>query len=96
MILQAAGFQTAFDAFAADCVQQPDCPLGTDPAQADARFRALVDPLMDKPAATTDPRGLSYTDAITGVQQALYSPNLWGPLRVGLAELAAGDAGIRC
>ncbi|UOT01918.1 alpha/beta hydrolase [Rhodococcus opacus] len=90
VILQAAGFQSAFDAFAAECMQQPDCPLGTDPAQANARFRALVDPLIAKPAATTDPRGLSYTDAITGVQQALYSPNLWGPLRGGLESLQTG------
>ncbi|RZK94334.1 MAG: alpha/beta hydrolase [Rhodococcus sp. (in: high G+C Gram-positive bacteria)] len=90
VILQAAGFQDAFNAFAAECMQQPDCPLGTDPAQANARFRALVDPLITTPAATTDPRGLSYTDAITGVQQALYSPNLWGPLRGGLESLQTG------
>lgn len=90
VILQAAGFQAAFDAFVADCVKSQDCPLGTDPAAADARFRALVDPLVDKPASTTDPRGLSYTDAITGVQQALYSPSLWGLLRGGLSSLADG------
>jgi pimeloyl-ACP methyl ester carboxylesterase len=90
VILQAEGFQKAFDAFVADCMRQQDCPLGTDPAQADENFRALVDPLIAKPAATTDPRGLSYTDAITGVQQALYSPNLWGPLRGGLQSLRTG------
>ncbi|SDE28899.1 alpha/beta hydrolase [Rhodococcus tukisamuensis] len=90
-VLQAAGFQQAFDAFAADCVAtSPDCPLGADPAQAVARFRALVDPLVDRPAQTTDPRGLSYPDAITGVQQALYSPNLWGSLRSGLSALGEG------
>ncbi|MEV0948357.1 alpha/beta hydrolase [Rhodococcus sp. NPDC049939] len=90
MILQAAGFQDAFNAFAAQCMQQQDCPLGNDPAQANARFRALVDPLISKPAATTDPRGLSYRDAITGVQQALYTPALWGPLRGGLESLESG------
>ncbi|EOM76049.1 alpha/beta hydrolase [Rhodococcus rhodnii] len=88
---QAEGFQQAFDAFAADCTARPDCPLGTDPAGATARFRELVDPLIDTPAATTDPRGLSYGDAITGVQQALYSPNLWTPLRGGLAALTRGQ-----
>ncbi|MFC9788675.1 alpha/beta hydrolase [Rhodococcus sp. NPDC127528] len=89
-ILQAGGFQRAFDAFVADCVTKTQCPLGTDPARADARFRALIDPLIDHPAATTDPRGLSYKDATTGAQQALYSPNLWGALRSGLSELADG------
>ncbi|MEU8894426.1 alpha/beta hydrolase [Nocardia sp. NPDC048505] len=87
---QAAGFQKAFDAFAADCAAQPDCPLGAEPAQAVGRFRALLDPLRDKPAATTDPRGLSYGDAVTGVQQALYSDSLWRVLFTGLAELPQG------
>lgn len=90
VVAQAASFQVAFDAFVADCVTYADCPLGTDRAAAVARFRELVDPLVDTPAATTDPRGLSYRDAITGVQQALYSQQLWGPLRGGLSSLADG------
>ncbi|MFC4372625.1 alpha/beta hydrolase [Nocardia halotolerans] len=88
---QAAGFQGVFDAYAADCATRPDCPLGTDPAQAVARFRELVDPLMTAPAATTDPRGLSYNDAITGVQQALYSEQFWPQLTQGLTELREGE-----
>nr|WP_296771771.1 alpha/beta hydrolase [Rhodococcus sp. (in: high G+C Gram-positive bacteria)] len=88
---QGAAFQGAFDAFAADCAQSESCPLGTDPAAANQRFRALVDPLIDKPVATTDPRGLSYDDAITGVQQALYSQTLWRLLRAGLTELGEGQ-----
>jgi len=91
VVLQAAGFQRAFDAFAADCARYDTCALGTDPAQAVARFRALVDPLITAPARTTDPRGLSHRDAITGVQQALYSPSLWGSLRGGLRSLADGN-----
>ncbi|MEV6280440.1 alpha/beta hydrolase [Nocardia sp. NPDC051832] len=87
---QAAGFQKAFDGFSADCAKQPECPLGADPAQAVARFRELVNPLQDKSVATTDPRGLSYGDAITGVQQALYSDSLWRVLFTGLTELRQG------
>ncbi|MFE7801768.1 alpha/beta hydrolase [Nocardia sp. NPDC057440] len=87
---QAAGFQKAFDGYSADCAKEPDCPLGTDPAQSVARFRALVNPLRDKPAATTDPRGLSYSDAITGVQQALYTDEFWRVLTLGLSELRDG------
>ncbi|QCQ91568.1 alpha/beta hydrolase [Rhodococcus sp. SGAir0479] len=89
-VLQGEGFQKAFDAFAAECGRSVDCPLGADPAAATVRFRALVDPLVARPAATTDPRGLSYDDAVTGVQQALYSPNLWSSLRGGLSQLAEG------
>lgn len=87
---QAAGFQAAFDGYAAACAREPDCPLGTDPAAAVSRFRALVDPLVERPAATTDTRGLSYGDAITGVQQALYSDDLWQVLTLGLTELREG------
>ncbi|AYJ50056.1 alpha/beta hydrolase [Rhodococcus sp. P1Y] len=87
---QGAGFQGAFDAFAEDCAESDACPLGTDPTLADEQFRALVDPLIDRPAETTDPRGLSYDDALTGTQQALYSQSLWRPLKVGLNELMEG------
>ncbi|NLG55939.1 MAG: alpha/beta hydrolase [Rhodococcus sp.] len=90
VIAQAEAFQLAFDAFVADCTSLPDCPLGSDPAQAVDRFRDLVDPLIDTPAETTDPRGLGYRDAITGVQQALYSQQLWGVLRGGLTSLTNG------
>ncbi len=90
VVLQGAGFQQTFDAFATECAKSPDCPLGNDPAAANGRFRALVDPLLTHPAATTDPRGLSYDDATTGVQQALYSPSLWSSLRGGLAQLTQG------
>jgi pimeloyl-ACP methyl ester carboxylesterase len=87
---QAAGFQAAFDDYAADCAQDPDCPLGTDPAKSVDVYHSLVDPLVDKPAKTKDPRGLSYGDAIVGTIMALYSPNFWSHLTDGLSELAGG------
>ncbi|WP_241997266.1 alpha/beta hydrolase [Rhodococcus sp. SMB37] len=91
IVLQAEGFQKAFDEFAADCAVRSDCALGNDPAQASARFHQIVDPLIAEPAGTTDPRGLSYRDAITGVQQGLYSSAFWGSLRGGLSSLADGN-----
>ncbi|MRH92046.1 alpha/beta fold hydrolase [Nocardia sp. SYP-A9097] len=90
-VLQATSFQSVFTKYAQDCASKPDCPLGNDPAQAVARFRALVNPLWDKPVPTDDPRGLHYGDAITGVQQTLYSNRFWPALTKGLRELAAGQ-----
>ncbi|MFR9753194.1 alpha/beta hydrolase [Nocardia sp. 004] len=87
---QAAGFQKAFDAYAADCAREPSCPLGGDPARAVQRFRELVDPLWDRPVPTTDPRGLNYGDALTGMSQALYTDQLWKRLTRGLSELRDG------
>lgn len=93
-VAQQAGFQRAFDAYAADCAESAGCPLGNDPAQFVARYHQLVDPLVARPAVTADPRGLSYQDAITGTGNALYSPRFWPYLTSGLLGLARGtDAG---
>jgi len=90
-IRQAAAFQKAFDNFAADCATDPACPLGTDPTKAVEVYHQLIDPLVDKPATTRDPRGLSYGDALVGTLLPLYSPTYWTVLKGGLAELAAGN-----
>ena len=87
---QAAAFQTAFNNYAADCAQDPSCPLGTDPAKATEVYQDLVNPLVDNPAPTNDPRGLGYSDAIVGTILPLYSPNLWRHLTDGLTELRDG------
>ena len=89
-IRQMAGFQTAFNDYAADCAQSAGCPLGTDPAQFVNRFHQLVDPLVNQPAQTSDPRGLGYQDAITGTVNALYSRRYWTYLTSGLLGLQRG------
>jgi pimeloyl-ACP methyl ester carboxylesterase len=91
---QAAGFQHAFDTFAAWCTSQPDCPLGRDPAKATAAYRALVLPVIDHPVPLAGGRTLSYDDAQTATIQALYATQLWAPLKQGLQELAAGQGRI--
>ncbi len=89
-IRQAAAFQKAFDDYAADCTTDPTCPLGTDPAKTTDVYRSLVDPLVESPAKTKDPRGLSYSDAIVGTILPLYSPSLWRHLTQALTEIKEG------
>ncbi|MGD9622054.1 MAG: alpha/beta hydrolase [Mycolicibacterium sp.] len=89
-VRQAAAFQQAFDDYAADCAKDADCPLGTDPAKAVDVYRSLVDPLVQTPLQTKDPRGLSYNDAVVGTILPLYSPDLWPHLTDGLREMAEG------
>lgn len=92
---QAAGFEQAFDAFAADCVAQgADCPAGMNP-------RALVYELLDQaeaaPISSSGPDGRSATDGLVfiGVLGALYSQDAWPDLAGALADARAGDsAGI--
>ncbi|WP_319446349.1 alpha/beta hydrolase [Mycobacterium sp. RTGN8] len=93
-IRQLAGFQTAFDDYAADCARSSDCPLGQDPSQFVARYHQLVNPLVQRLGRTLDPRGLSYSDAITGTVNALYTKRYWKYLTSGLLGLQRGtDAG---
>lgn len=91
IVLQAEGFQQAFDEFVGYCTEYDDCALGDDPARAAERLQRLLAPLLEQPASTSDPRGLSHRDAVTGIQQALYSSTLWGSLRAGLSALADGN-----
>ena len=90
LVNQMAGFQLAFNDYAADCAKSPDCPLGVDPAEFVNRYHQLVDPLVAKPALTSDPRGLSYADALTGTFNALYAPQYWKYLTRGLLALHRG------
>ncbi|MGU3502885.1 alpha/beta hydrolase [Mycobacterium sp. C31M] len=93
-IAQLTGFQGAFTEYATNCARSPDCPLGTDPAQFVTRYHELIDPLVQRPGLTSDPRGLSYADAITGTANALYSKRYWPYLTSGLLGLRRGtDAG---
>ncbi len=89
-VAQMAGFQQAFNDYAKDCAASPGCPLGTDPAKAVDAYHSLVDPLAAQPAPTSDPRGLSYADAITGTVNALYTPHYWRYLTSGLRSLQRG------
>ncbi|MGE2833538.1 alpha/beta hydrolase [Mycobacterium sp. SMC-4] len=89
-VRQAAAFQQAFDDYAADCAKDADCPLGTDPAKAVDEYHSLVWPLVDEPAETADPRGLSYNDAVVGTILPLYSPTLWRHLTGALTEIKNG------
>jgi len=89
---QAAGFEQAFDAFAADCAAQgADCPAGPDP-------RALVYQLLDQaessPIPSSGPGGRSVSDGMVflGVLGALYSQDAWPDLAQALADAQAGDS----
>lgn len=90
---QYAGFQLAFDAFAADCATRPACALGRDPSRAVAEFQALLRPLYDTPVPTGDGRTLGYQDALTGTIRSLYVEQLWEVLRLGIAELKGAGSG---
>lgn len=82
---QAGGFQTALEAYAADCVTKPGCPLGTDVDAGLRRVRALLDRLDARPLPTDDPnRPLTEGLALYGIAYPLYVESLWPGLTLAL------------
>ncbi|MCG6499170.1 alpha/beta hydrolase [Kitasatospora sp. A2-31] len=89
---QAGGFETAWAAFAQDCVKREDCPLGRTEQQAGEQLTALFQAVDARPLPTNDSaRRLTEAQATTGVIQAMYADFLWPRLRTALADAKAGD-----
>ncbi|MFI0937488.1 alpha/beta hydrolase [Streptomyces sp. NPDC021020] len=89
---QAGGFETAFDAFAADCVKRSDCPLGhTSTADAGKRLDALFSALDKHPLPTGSSRPLTEALGTTGVIAAMYDQEAWPSLRGALISANKGD-----
>lgn len=86
---QTAGFETAFQSFARDCVRQAGCPLGdqgTTPARAGRNLKAFFDRIDARPLPTGDRAGRRLTESLatTGVITAMYDEGAWQHLREAL------------
>ncbi|USQ82680.1 alpha/beta hydrolase [Streptomyces phaeoluteigriseus] len=92
---QTAGFETAFQSFAKDCVRQPDCPLGTKAAQVGKNLKAFFDRLDARPLPTGDADGRRLTESLatTGVIAAMYDESAWEQLREALNSAMRGNDG---
>ncbi|MEU6097514.1 alpha/beta hydrolase [Streptomyces sp. NPDC047079] len=88
---QTAGFETAFQSFAKDCVRHPDCPLGgpgTSPAKVGDHLKAFFGKLDASPLRTGDVSGRKLGEALatTGVIAAMYDQAAWPQLREALTS----------
>ncbi|MFE9765037.1 alpha/beta hydrolase [Streptomyces sp. NPDC005808] len=88
---QTAGFETAFQSFAKDCVGQSDCPLGgagTSADQVGKNLKAFFQQLdaAPIPAGDADGRELGEALATTGVIAAMYDEAAWPQLREALTS----------
>ncbi|MEU2929340.1 alpha/beta hydrolase [Streptomyces sp. NPDC007251] len=95
---QTAGFETAFQAFAKDCVRHSDCPLGTGgttPAQVGDHLEAFFRKLDAHPIPAGDPDGRKLGEALatTGVIAAMYDQGTWQQLREALTSAMKGNDG---
>ncbi|MEU9731245.1 alpha/beta hydrolase [Streptomyces sp. NPDC048002] len=92
---QTAGFETAFRAFARDCVQQPDCPLGKEADDVGANLKAFFEELDRRPILTgdVDGRRLGESLATIGVIAAMYDEAAWAQLREALTSAMRDNDG---
>lgn len=88
---QAGGFETAFNAFARDCVSHGGCPLGRTAAEADQRIDSLFAGLNAKPLQTGQSRSLDEALGMTGVIAAMYDQEQWPQLRAALSQAEQGN-----
>ncbi|MEU2978535.1 alpha/beta hydrolase [Streptomyces hirsutus] len=88
-IEQTAGFETAFTAFAKDCVRQSDCPLGdrnTSSEEAGRNLKEFFAKTDAQPIPTGDADGRELTESLAtiGVIAAMYDEGAWPLLRKAL------------
>ncbi|MGW4157797.1 alpha/beta fold hydrolase, partial [Micromonospora chersina] len=83
---QTAGFDTAFRAFAQDCVRREDCPLGDEAKNVGGNLKKFFKKLDARPVPTGDADGrkLGESLATTGVIAAMYDEGAWPTLRDAL------------
>ena len=89
---QAAGFQTALDAYAANCVQsEVGCFLGKTVPDVRQTISTLLDQISQQPLPTGDGRSLSGGDAFYGIAATLYERSYWIILSSALRSALGGD-----
>ncbi len=93
---QAAGFQTAFASFVADCARHDDCPIegGGRADVAGARLKSFFATLDRRPIPTGKSRELTESLATTGVISAMYDEASWPLLRKALRNAQNGDGAL--
>jgi len=88
---QSAGFQDAFQRFAANCARSSSCPAGRSASAVTAWVNRLLQRLDRFPLPTDQGPALNQAQAINAIFFSLYSKDSWGSLRAGLADAGVGD-----
>jgi pimeloyl-ACP methyl ester carboxylesterase len=92
---QAKGFQTALDAYAANCVQSSvGCFLGKDVASVEQTISSLLDQIAAHPLPAGGGRVLTAGDAYYGIAASLYNRSYWIVLSAGLRAALGGDGSV--
>lgn len=88
---QAAGFQRAFRAFLADCVDRSSCPMAGSVDEAESQVGRLLDDIDARPLRGEPGRPVTQALTVLGVAAALYDEGSWELLRRAFAEATRGQ-----
>jgi hypothetical protein len=92
---QAAGFQKALDAYAANCVQSDvGCFLGKDVPAVEHTISTLLGQIASTPLPTSDSRRLTAGNAFYGIAATLYNRGYWILLSTALRSALGGDGTV--
>jgi pimeloyl-ACP methyl ester carboxylesterase len=92
-LAQAEGFETALQAYLADCVPGGDCPLGATVREANANLAELMDRIDREPLPGDGDRELTPGWAFYALALPLYAEDLWPLLDQALGAAVSGDGG---
>ncbi len=95
---QAEGFERAARAWAAACIEENSCPLGTSVDQVMSGLRELLDSLDQQPLTMTGDStipSLGEGWASLGVAQAMYEQGMWSQLDDALRDVIDEQDGRR-
>lgn len=89
---QAAGFQTALDAYVTNCVEETtDCYLGSSLEEGLAKIKAFIAQVEANPLPTGTDRDLAVGNAFYGIVAPLYNRDYWVLLSQALRAGLKGD-----
>ena len=89
---QAAGFQTALEAYGQNCVDSTDgCFLGSTVDEGLAKIKAFLDQVDQQPLQTNTDRELAVGNAFLGIVAPLYNRDYWYILSQALRSGFSGD-----
>ncbi|MEV5545570.1 alpha/beta hydrolase [Streptomyces sp. NPDC052309] len=85
-----AGYQLAWESFAADCAARADCPLGHSVTEIDRGLDTLLGSLDDTPLRQGKDIAVTGYDLVNAIRKALRSAD-WELLRAALRGVRDGD-----
>jgi pimeloyl-ACP methyl ester carboxylesterase len=91
LVVQMAGFENAFHAYMADCLDSLGCPFSGTVSVALGQARFVLETVDDKRLVSSDGRTLDAATLGTAIAQSMYSDSYWSYLTKAFTTLQTGN-----